>query len=151
MIVMICRRQEEGRRKGGLYGWTCCLVAQLCLTLCDPMYCSFPGPSVHDISQARILEWIAISFSRWSSWPRNWTRVSCTAGRPFTIWATREGQLLDKSKLQWGITPHQSEWPSSKSVQVINAGEKVEKKQLSFTIGRNVNCYTPRENSMEVP
>ena len=45
----------------------CCLVAQLCLTLCDPRDCSPPGSSVHGIVQARILEWVTISFSRWSS------------------------------------------------------------------------------------
>ena len=42
----------------------CCLVTKLCLTLCDPMDCSPSGSSVHGISQARILEWVAISFSR---------------------------------------------------------------------------------------
>ena len=61
------------------------LVAQLCLTLCDPMYCSPPGSSVHGILKARILEWIAISFSRGSSQPRDQTQVSCIAGRFFTI------------------------------------------------------------------
>ena len=45
----------------------CCLVAQSYLTLCDPMDCGLPGSSVRDISQARILEWVAISFSRGSS------------------------------------------------------------------------------------
>ena len=65
------------------------LVTQ-CPTLCDPMDCSPPGSSVHEISQARILEWVAISFSRGSSQPRDRTRVSCTAGRFFTDWATRE-------------------------------------------------------------
>ena len=45
-------------------------VAQLCLTLCDPMDCSLPGSSVHGIFQATVLEWIAISFSRGSSQPR---------------------------------------------------------------------------------
>ena len=54
-------------------------VTQLCLT-CDPMDCSPPGSSVHGIFQARILEWVAISFSRGSSRPRNWTRVSCITG-----------------------------------------------------------------------
>ena len=44
-------------------------AAQSCLTLCDPMNCSFPGSSVHGISQARILEWVAISFSRESGLP----------------------------------------------------------------------------------
>ena len=47
-----------------------------------------PGSSVHEIFQSRILEWVAISFSRGSSQPRDWTRVSCTAGRFFTDWAT---------------------------------------------------------------
>ena len=56
----------------------CCLVTKLCLTLCKPMDCCLPGSSVHGISQARILEWLAISFSRGSSWPRNWTCVSLT-------------------------------------------------------------------------
>ena len=65
-------------------------VAQSSPTLCDPMDCSLSGSSVHEIFQARVREWIAISFSRGSSRPRNRTRVSCTVGRRFTIWATRE-------------------------------------------------------------
>ena len=56
---------------------------------------SLPGSSVHGIFQARVLEWIAISFSRGSSRPRNRTRVSRTAGRCFTIWATREAILFN--------------------------------------------------------
>ena len=59
-------------------------------TLCDHMDCSLPGSFIHGIFQARLLEWIAISFSRGSSQPRDWTRVSQIAGRHFTIWATRE-------------------------------------------------------------
>ena len=92
-----------------------CVHAQSCLnTLCNPMNCSLPGSSVHGILQARILEWVAISFSMgssqpmdrnhvsWvypyssvSSWPRNRTGVSGIAGGFFTIWATRI----------WGIEP----------------------------------------------
>ena len=49
-----------------------------------------PGSSVLGILLARILEWVAISFSRGSSWPRDWTEVSCIADRFFTIWATRK-------------------------------------------------------------
>ena len=60
-------------------------VTQLCPTLCDPMNCSLPGFSLHGIVQARVLEWVAISFSRGSSQPRDWTRVSCIAGRCFTL------------------------------------------------------------------
>ena len=59
-------------------------VAQSCWTLCLPV------SSVHEIYQARILEWVAISFSRRSSLPRDWTRVSLIVGRRFTVWATRE-------------------------------------------------------------
>ena len=59
-------------------------VTQLCPTLCNPDY------TVHGILQARILEWVAVPFSRESSQPRDWTQVSRIAGRFFTIWATRE-------------------------------------------------------------
>ena len=51
-------------------------VTQLCPTLCNPMDCSLQGSSVHGIFQARVLEWVAIAFSRGSSWPRDRTRVS---------------------------------------------------------------------------
>ena len=52
-------------------------------------------------------------------------------------------ELLEKckSKLLWGIASHQSEWPSSKSLLIINAGDSVEKEELSYTLGRNVNSY----------
>ena len=60
-------------------------VAQSCPTLCNPMDCSLSGFSVHGIFQAKVLEWIAISFSRGSSRPRNRTWVSCIAGRRFTV------------------------------------------------------------------
>ena len=57
------------------------------------MDCNPLGSSVHGIFQARILEWVAIPFSRGSSWSRVWTWVSCIAGRFFTIRATRESLL----------------------------------------------------------
>ena len=60
--------------------------------LCDPMGCSPPGSLVHGIFQARILEWVAISFSRWSSRPRDRTWVSHIVGRCFTVWATRDAE-----------------------------------------------------------
>ena len=62
--------------------------------------------SIHGIFQARILEWVAISFSRGYSWPRDWTQVSCTAGRLFTIWATREALQICYSFQIWilGLT-----------------------------------------------
>ena len=58
----------------------------------DPMDCSPPGSSIHGISQVRILEWVAISLTRGSSQPRDWTRIACNAGRFFTDGATREAQ-----------------------------------------------------------
>ena len=58
----------------GLY---LCMCAQLYLTLCEPMDCGPPGSFVHGIPQARILEWVAMSSSRGSFWPRHWTRVPC--------------------------------------------------------------------------
>ena len=66
----------------------CSLVTQSCPTLCDPMDCRLPGSSFHGILQARVLEWVAISFSRGYSQPRDWTQVSHIVCRFFTSWAT---------------------------------------------------------------
>ena len=74
----------------GVYCTVLCLVAQLCSTLCNPMDCSLQGSSVHGLFQARVLEWVAISFSRGSSQARDRTQITHIAGRHFTIWATRE-------------------------------------------------------------
>ena len=73
---------------------------QLCPTLCDPIDSSSPGSPIPGTLQARTLEWVAISFSRWSSQPRDQTRVSCIAGRHLTIWATREVILRVVTKVQ---------------------------------------------------
>ena len=73
-------------------------VAQSCQTLCDPI-----DYTVHGILQARILEWVAVPFSRGSPQPRDWTQVACIAGGFFTSWTTREAQ---ESLLQ-GIFPNQ--------------------------------------------
>ena len=75
------------------------LVAQLPLPFCNSMDCSPQGPPVHGILQARILEWVAIPFSRGSFQPRDWIRVSCTAGGFFTSWVTRKAQLIANYKL----------------------------------------------------
>ena len=56
-----------------------------CVWLCNPL-----DYTIHGILQARILEWVVIPFSRESSWPRDWTQVSCVASGFFTSWATRE-------------------------------------------------------------
>ena len=77
------------------------LVAQLCLNLCDPLDCDLPGSSVHGILQARILEWVAISYSRRSSQPRDQTQI-CIAGKFFTIWAT--WVILTQKPEDWRVT-----------------------------------------------
>ena len=77
-----------------------CTVTQSCPTLCNPMDCSPPGSPVHGILQARILEWVAISFSRGSSQPRDRTPVSYIAGRFFTIVHKRDSYLLC---VWWGV------------------------------------------------
>ena len=65
-------------------GWKKMKVAQSCPTLCDSM-----DYTVRGILQARILEWVVVPFSEESSQPRDWTQVSCIAGRFFTSWATK--------------------------------------------------------------
>ena len=88
-------------------------LAQSCPTLCDPVDCSPPGSSFHGILKARILEWIAISFSRGSSQPRDRTRVSRMTGRCFILWAIREHMnwLIKVSKIVWSLTfPKQVVW-----------------------------------------
>ena len=80
------------------------LVTQSCLIFCDPTNCSPPGSSVHGILQARILEWVAICFSRGSSQSRDQTQVSCIAGRLFTIWATMEPTWISSRYLTLSMT-----------------------------------------------
>ena len=70
--------------------YCCCLVATPCLTLCYPMNCGPPGPSVHGISQARILEWVAICFSMGSSRPRDETLVFCIGRSILYCWLILE-------------------------------------------------------------
>ena len=79
------------------------LVVQLCLTFCDPMNCHTPGSSVHGILQARIQAWVATPFSRASSQPRDWTQVSCVAGRFFTNWATTKYNMTQRDKVIYSI------------------------------------------------
>ena len=92
----------------------CCLVTKSCLTLLR-LFCSPPGSSVQGILQAKILERVAISFSRSSSWPKDQTCVSCIAGEFFTIWDTREALLNSYSPLSLhssGLSPINSSYLS---------------------------------------
>ena len=76
------------------------LVTQLCRTLCNPMDCSLPGFSIHVIFQARILEWVAISFFRGSSQPKDQTRISSIADTSFpseSLGKTFFGKVTNKN------------------------------------------------------
>ena len=75
---------------------TCTVSLQLCPTLFDPMNYSYLGSSVLGIFHSTMMEWVAIPFSRASSWPRDWTQVSCIAGEFFTDPATREALFVQK-------------------------------------------------------
>ena len=86
----------------------CVLITQSRPMFCDLMNCSPPGSSVHGILQARILEWVAIPFSRGSSWPRDWTCVSCIAGRFFTEFP----QQFPITSLSWETVIPGICWPS---------------------------------------
>ena len=78
-----------------------CLVSKSCLSLCNHMDCSPLGSPVHGISQARILEWVSVSFSRGSSWPRDRTWVSCTGGRVLYDWASEGEKDLKRKTASW--------------------------------------------------
>ena len=109
----------------------CVLVTQLCPTICHPMDYSLPGFSVHGILQARILEWIAMPFSRGTSHFRDWTLVSCITSRFFTIWATGKSycmvgieQLKDFCDLVVSIF-QSSHIPKAHWLSLTNATERI--------------------------
>ena len=84
--------------------WSCSVMSDS--LLCDPVDYSPPGSSIHGILQTRILEWVAISFSRGSSRPRDRTQVSRIAGRRFNLWATREAPKLIWARcISWEMNP----------------------------------------------
>ena len=70
------RKTKEGYLKQKRTACIACIHAKLSLTLCNPMDCCPPGSSVQGILQARILEWVAMPSSKWSSWPRDQTHFS---------------------------------------------------------------------------
>ena len=88
---------------------------------CDRMDCSLSGSSIHGILQARIPEWVAISFSRGSSRPRNRTQVSCIVDRRFTIWATREVSGVNTvNMVQRNITQPPNFWRTRMALGIYN-------------------------------
>ena len=121
-------------------------LLQSCLTLWDPMDYSTPGSSVHGISQARILEWVAISFSRGSSQPRYWTCICLcllhwrqilyplrhlgSSQKMLKPLITRETEI--RTTMRYCLTLVR--WPLFKSLQITNAGEGVEKREPSHNV-----------------
>ena len=126
--------------------WVFC--ALLCPTLCYPMDGRLPGSSVHRIFQTRILEWVAISFSRGSSWPRDWIRVSCLVGRFFTaeLLGKPSGKAsthLKKLALPWLIS-----WPNSLRLFPLGFPGGSDSKEFACNMGTRVQSLG-REDPLE--
>ena len=81
------------------HSWSSCVCTPLHLTLCDPMAYSPPGSSVYGISQARILEWVALSFSRGSSWPRDQICFSCIGRGVTTEPAIKKNEIMPSAAI----------------------------------------------------
>ena len=114
----------------------CVSKSHVCATLSDSMDCSPPGSSVHGISQARILEWVAISFSRGSSriWDRTWCPVSPALAGRFYHWATWEARGLIKTQI---AEPHPPPPPH-------RSGGAWE-----FAFWTNSNCCWSRDHTLQ--
>ena len=115
----------------------CFLVIKSCSTACDPMDCNPPVYSVHGISQARILEWVAFFFSRGSSQPRDQTCGSCICRWILYYWASREAH-----------SKYQAFWPEAKifyfgtcpcRAAVKKRSEYI--KKLVTGMGYNCGCF----------
>ena len=106
------------------------LVASVISNSCDPIDCSPRGSSLHGILPARILDWVAIPFSRGSSRCRNWTWVSCIAGRFFTNWATRETSYIMLQNLH--ICKYTHSFPYNVRESLFSLRGKKKQNKLSF-------------------
>ena len=128
----------KGRREYEWGKWGCfqseevkVLVTQSCPTPWDPINCNPPGYSIHGILQTRILDWVAISFSRGSSRSRDRTGASCIAGRCFTIWVTREANQgnsmckMHRGSGELGILKHLYQWNLSQGRTVRRGGREL--------------------------
>ena len=144
--------------------------AQSCLTLCNPMDCSPPGSSVHRILQARIVEWIAIPFSRGSCLPKDRTRVSCIssiAGRFFTAEPLRKpshshtyafirsqcfspGLSLSSAGLckdDWELLPHNLVPCTSWAEGGGGFGPQMSRVEVDAVIGSAFLCHIPTRDA----
>ena len=116
-----------------------CSVTKSCLTLCNPTDCSPPGTSVHGIFQARILEWVAISYSRGTSQPRDWTCVSCVAGSFFTTEPPGKPRTSCVLTCNNMIT-YMYEWHSKYVAQICTVATNENKHQLNTSGSISVCC-----------
>ena len=131
-------------------------VTQLCPSLCNPMNCNMPGYSVRGIFQTRILEWVAIPSSRGSSWPRDWTWVSCISciGRQTNYhFATWEPQLSvciqeNRSRPQIAQVSVRSGWcwkqvfhEPKEGVKVAETSSKVPIRRVSEVLSSSVQMW----------
>ena len=93
-IAVFQKKRFISKRRPKLITWV--VVAKLCLTLCNPVDCSLPSSSGHGISRASMLEWVAISFSRESSWHRDQNYVSSVfcIGRQIRLSLSHQGSLV---------------------------------------------------------
>ena len=109
-----------------LISFRCCLVTKSCPTLCDPMDCSPPGSSVHGILQARILEWVAISFSRGSSQAGDQTRISCIGRWVLYHWSSLVIQTVKNLPAMWEQRKqkHKSVGTSRKALPTLMKGDR---------------------------
>ena len=105
-------------------------VTRLCPTVCNLRHCSTSGSSVRGIFQVRILEWVAIPFSRGSSCPRGWTHIFCNGRQILCHWATREAQLQKR-------VPH-TLWVSCLTDLVIYLLPKSPKPHIIFNSGKDL-------------
>ena len=133
------------------------LVIQSCPTLCDPVDCSLPGFSVHEILQARILERVAIPFSRVSSQPRDWTQVVHIAGGFLTVWATREAHWEEKVGRNFRFDGRQRDselilkkdwWPGVRRTKEAQMEELIKEKG---TKRRGFNSINVTEQQVSTP
>ena len=146
-IILIWRMLFYNFFKGEVVGRTnhvrvhACTRTQWCPTLWDPIDCSPPGSSVHGISQAKILEWVAISSSRGSFWPKNWTHVSCL----FLLhWQAGALPLepLEKGEQTFGFCLFVCATPSSLWILVL--WPEIEPGPMAVK-ALSSNCWTTRE------
>ena len=114
--------------KGTLLHCCMCTCAQSCPNLCDPVYCSPPGPSVHGIFQVRVAEWVSISFSRGSSQPRDRTQVSCIGMWILNHWATWEALL----HCWWECKLAQPLWSFLKTLKLPYDSAYISKKKIPY-------------------